>query len=287
MPAYFKNSIKQLRRFVAPLAPRTLRASAQGRRVKPVEVASVFTTVPQERPALKAARNVSTETSPTSTKPSGRVRLRHLFHLAVVKDSLLLSLTALAESSDSFPPLKSAVGGLLFLVTQVELVAGNKAQVEELYAQIDSFAASLERAIPDVTVLSPTAKSAIRALAEDVQAVCVDMEAIASQRPILRFLRAKRHSGDLQDLIRRLDQANTSFTCTMLTSTETKCTQILSCVEPIQGMQEDVRRLSRWARLSFFFCSRASELECSVVALDWMTSLIPFRFPTSFFLYSP
>ena len=102
----------------------------------------------------------------------------------MTKDVLLLGLEALAQSADVFPPLKSAVGGLLFFTAQIgvscttriqspslsdihlQLVSGNKELVNDIYAQIDSFADSLARAIPDATVLSPAHEAAIRALAE-------------------------------------------------------------------------------------------------------------------------
>ena len=45
-------------------------------------------------------------------------------------------------------------------------VSNNKAQVCEIYAQIDGIADSLVRAVPDVTVLSPEAQEAIQALAK-------------------------------------------------------------------------------------------------------------------------
>ena len=48
----------------------------------------------------------------------------------------------------------------------LQTVSSNKSQVREMYAQIDDFAESLARAVPDVTMLSPAAKIAIQALAE-------------------------------------------------------------------------------------------------------------------------
>ncbi|KZV70142.1 hypothetical protein PENSPDRAFT_685780 [Peniophora sp. CONT] len=141
-----------------------------------------------------------------------RVRLRRPMNPEVAKDALLFSLQALSESADAFPPLKSTVCGLLFLARQVELMDSNKASIVDIYAQIDAFASSLVHAIPDATSLSPAHEIAICALANDLNTVCADLEDIKRQRPILCFLRAKRHSGDLQELMRRLDRADASFT---------------------------------------------------------------------------
>ena len=108
-------------------------------------------------------------------------------------------------------------------------MSGNKEQVSEIYAQIDRFAESLVRAIPDVLSISPAQAAALDALAEyvcprflllvaadpgccrDVDAVTLEMEVIVRQRPVLRFLRAKRHSGQLAQLQQKLSWAYDSF----------------------------------------------------------------------------
>ncbi|VDB96252.1 unnamed protein product [Peniophora sp. CBMAI 1063] len=154
----------------------------------------------------------------------------------MLRDTLVLGLQALAESADVFPPLKSAVCGLLFLSKQIELVTSNKSQIQAVYARIDGFAASLTRAIPDATALSPEDEAAIHALAKDVENVCADVRAIASHPSSLRFIRARQHSGDISELMAKLDRANESFTRTIMTSTKMDCTKILACVEP---MRED------------------------------------------------
>ncbi|VDB96266.1 unnamed protein product [Peniophora sp. CBMAI 1063] len=167
-----------------------------------------------------------------------------------VKDALILGLEALAQSADVFPPLKSVVGGLLFFATQVERVSGNEAQIGETYAEIDAIAASLVRAIPDATVLSPALEAAIRAFAQDVKAVCTEMDAIARQRLVKRFLCAKRHSAQLQILMQRLNHANESFSRTMLTSINITTTEILACVK--NTPQKEAYRLTQ-LQLYFFF----------------------------------
>ena len=111
----------------------------------------------------------------------------------------------------------------------MQLASGNKEQVLEIYAQIDRFAESLVRAIPDVFCISPAHAAALEGLAtyvcprflplvktdpgcrRDVDAVTLEMEAIVRQRPVLRFLRAKRHSGQLAQLMQKLSWAHDSF----------------------------------------------------------------------------
>ncbi|KZV70141.1 hypothetical protein PENSPDRAFT_651787, partial [Peniophora sp. CONT] len=169
---------------------------------------------------------------------------------SVTKDTLLFGLEALSESADAFGPLKSVVGGLLFFAKQADLVSGNKEQISDVYVQIDAMVASLARAIPDVTELSPVAKEAIRTLAEDIHAVCTDMEGVSRQRWSMRFIRARQHSDRLDSLVKRLNKADACFMRTIATSTEMKSTQILACVQPLR---EEVHRLLIQGRREFFF----------------------------------
>jgi len=50
----------------------------------------------------------------------------------VVFEGLKTTLRALKESSDAFPPLKAAVGGLLACIDMVELASQNKEDFAEL-----------------------------------------------------------------------------------------------------------------------------------------------------------
>ncbi|KZV70160.1 hypothetical protein PENSPDRAFT_456648 [Peniophora sp. CONT] len=246
-------------RAVAQLAPRMLKAAKLRRRLPAATPAEVLNLPSSSSSAIVEQVLVAT----TSTFPpiivggppvSHYQRSRKPKLRALAKDALLFSLKALAQSADAFPPLKSAVGGLLFVANQIELVSSNKAQIGEIYAQIDAFAAALVRAVPDATALSPALEAAIRALADDVEAVCVDIQPITHQRWAVRFLRAKRHDRQLQDLARRLEQAKNTFLITISTSTEMKTTQILAGVQPLRGELHRLFRLQ--ARLFFLFGRR-------------------------------
>lgn len=185
------NSI--LRQFgaVAQVAPRALAVVRSKRRKLPVEPALTTSGV-SDTPVLSSQSSTTTAiiTLPSTVRPLGttkcrRMRLNHVRSAReTAKDVLLLSLDALSESSDVFPPLKSVVGGLRFFARQAEvssvsskirymcltyymqLVSDNKEQIRGVYAQIDAFAASLVRAVPDVTALSPSHEAAICALAQ-------------------------------------------------------------------------------------------------------------------------
>ncbi|VDB96250.1 unnamed protein product [Peniophora sp. CBMAI 1063] len=217
---------------------------------------------------LSTAVQVSAST-PNSGRKVTRFGLRRVTR-AATKDTFLLGLEALAESADAFPPLKSAVCGLLFFVRQADIVSGNKEQIADMRAQIDAMVVSIVRAIPDVTDMSPVAQEAVRALAMDVQAVYTEIEALVRQRGFLRFIRARQHSSRLERLTKRLAAVDATFTRTMLTSTEMKSTQILACVQPLR---EEVHSLLIQGRKEFFFFDTTCKMKFEVaVARPWLLS---------------
>ena len=104
------------------LAPRALLSVKRPRKDRPTSVAST--------PVASVSSHTSVM-SPSSTsnardKPL-RFGLRSVSRFRkfqkIAKETLLLGLQALAESAAAFPPLKSAVCGLLFFVKQVEVSA--------------------------------------------------------------------------------------------------------------------------------------------------------------------
>ncbi|KAI0027722.1 hypothetical protein K488DRAFT_90519 [Vararia minispora EC-137] len=79
----------------------------------------------------------------------------------IAKDTVLLGLEALKESADAFPPLKAAVGGLVFFVQLYSQMSSNRAEISQVYERIEDIEDSLTRAVPDITSLSPTQASAV------------------------------------------------------------------------------------------------------------------------------
>lgn len=77
-------------------------------------------TVPTQVALAQSALSTTINLSSPRMESSARRRTRHK-STAVAKDMLVFSLEALSQSSDAFPPLKSAVGGLLFFVAQAEV----------------------------------------------------------------------------------------------------------------------------------------------------------------------
>ncbi|KZV70147.1 hypothetical protein PENSPDRAFT_456275 [Peniophora sp. CONT] len=152
---------RRLRTAIARFTPRPLLTITRGRPSRVIDATAVGS-MPLALTVTDPIIVASSVDATSARSPLHRVKASG----AIAKDALLLSLEGLAQSADAFPPLKSAVGGLLFIVTQIELVSNNKGQIHDIYVQIDGFAESLVRAVPDITLLSPAAKEAIFALAK-------------------------------------------------------------------------------------------------------------------------
>ena len=98
-------------------------------RVTPQSFLSVVRTWKGRTPAMADLSNAPTSLTSTSTGVSpmnhkvdtGSTRFTRSVSLGTTKEVLLLGLEALAESADAFPPLKSAVCGLLFFVKQADV----------------------------------------------------------------------------------------------------------------------------------------------------------------------
>ncbi|KAI0026943.1 hypothetical protein K488DRAFT_91622 [Vararia minispora EC-137] len=84
-------------------------------------------------------------------------------HRMVAKDAVLFGLEALKESADAFPPLKAAVGGLVFFVRLSSQMSSNRAEMCGVYERIEEIEDSPIRALPDITSLLPAQVSAIEA----------------------------------------------------------------------------------------------------------------------------
>ncbi|KAI0319549.1 hypothetical protein OF83DRAFT_1082190 [Amylostereum chailletii] len=189
--------------------------------------------------------------SSRSLKESNKAgRLRHLIFPSdgaratarLTSDTLLCGLEALKESSDAFPPLKSAVCGIMFIVNHAKKSKANKAAVEGIYRRIDEIQDSLVRAVPDVGDLSPAQQRAIEAFDGAVQLVCKEMESMFKQGRLSRFVRAGKHNDKLGEFARRLGDADATFTSsperTLLQSIDVKANHVEVKVARIEDRVE-------------------------------------------------
>ncbi|VDB88435.1 unnamed protein product [Peniophora sp. CBMAI 1063] len=132
----------------------------------------------------------------------------------IAKDALLFTLEGIVQSSDAFPPLKSAASGLLFFATSADMASNNKKHIRDIHKRVNNLAASLRCGAEDGSMLSSAHHNAIGVLAADISALKEDLEAIVHERKsrFRRFFSARRHREELQDIVQQMDHARLNYT---------------------------------------------------------------------------
>ncbi|VDC05452.1 unnamed protein product [Peniophora sp. CBMAI 1063] len=167
-----------------------------------------------------------------STSPSANKRATSA---SIAKDTIILVLEAIAQSTDAFPPLKSAASGLMFFVTYAEMASSSKKQIRDIYRRIDDLAVSLQRGTAHGEPISPAHQDAIETLARDVTELNQDLEDIVKERKsrFKRYFSAKRHREELKDVIWQLDNARMNYMTAVATLNATTSARILAHVQAI------------------------------------------------------
>ncbi|VDC01126.1 unnamed protein product [Peniophora sp. CBMAI 1063] len=141
----------------------------------------------------------------------------------IAKDALLFTLEGIVQSSDAFPPLKSAASGLLFFTTSADMASSNKKHIRDVRNRVNSLVDLLRSGAEEGRMLTPAHQKAIKALAvyanplihlemnmlspySDISALKDDLEGIVKERKsrFRRFFSAKRHREELQDIVQRI-----------------------------------------------------------------------------------
>ncbi|KAJ6577774.1 hypothetical protein B0H19DRAFT_1062353 [Mycena capillaripes] len=142
---------------------------------------------------------------------------------AACSDIAFTSLTALRESADAFPPLKSAVGGVLALWNTAERVKTSKERAQALSRRAYEVLEALTDAVPDPTNIHPSMLVSIQRF-DDVLREARDAIAPLTKRRRLvsSVLSLNRDEATLELFNRRLDESFQTFTIAGLTRVETR-----------------------------------------------------------------
>ncbi|VDB88450.1 unnamed protein product [Peniophora sp. CBMAI 1063] len=153
----------------------------------------------------------------------------------IAKDALLFTLEGIVQSSDAFPPLKSAASGLLFFATSADMASCNKKHIRDIHKRVNSLAASLRSGAEEGSMLTTAHQKAISTLAADISSLKEELEAIVNERKnrLRRFFSAKRHREELQDIVWQLDNARSNYTTAVATLNATTNAQVLAYVRPM------------------------------------------------------
>ncbi|KAJ7051564.1 hypothetical protein C8F01DRAFT_1174238 [Mycena amicta] len=138
---------------------------------------------------------------------------------AAFSDIALTSLTALRESADAFPPLKSTVGGFLALWNTIERVKTSKQNAKALRLRAYKVLEALTDAVPDPSNIPPSMLMSIQRFNDVLIEAVNAMEPLTKRRSLLSL---NRDEATLELFNRRLDESFQTFTIAGLTRVETQ-----------------------------------------------------------------
>ncbi|KAK7051991.1 hypothetical protein R3P38DRAFT_1632886 [Favolaschia claudopus] len=126
-------------------------------------------------------------------------------------DVLWTSLSALRESSDAFPPLKSAVGGAVAICTIVERTKHSQSDARALALRIKDILDVLADAVPDGNEIPPTMMSSIAAFSTLLHEIEVYLAKIFSSSKMSRLIHLNRNENVLMEYKAQLNDAYRDF----------------------------------------------------------------------------
>ncbi|VDB88459.1 unnamed protein product [Peniophora sp. CBMAI 1063] len=191
---------------------------------------------PQREQAVSRLTIIIATPGPTSGPSSTSATANEaIITKTMAKDILLLALEALASSADAFPPLKSAVGGLLFLIEHADQAAGNRKQIREIYGRVNALITALKPVSVKGSPIVSEHLDAFDVLSRAIVLLQEDLGSIVRERKnrFKRYFSARRHRSELQDVIVQLETASTRYTTAVTTITAMTTARILVHVETL------------------------------------------------------
>ncbi|KAJ7864313.1 hypothetical protein B0H14DRAFT_2736672 [Mycena olivaceomarginata] len=130
---------------------------------------------------------------------------------ATLPDLLETTLLALKEASDAFPPLKSAVGGVVALRDIAERAKHSKSDARDIAEQTIKILAVIASTVPDRSVIPSLLQSRIESLIDLLDEVRSSMEILAHTRGVSRLVHLNRNERTLSSIKARLDDEYRGF----------------------------------------------------------------------------
>ncbi|KAJ7721923.1 hypothetical protein B0H14DRAFT_582980 [Mycena olivaceomarginata] len=126
-------------------------------------------------------------------------------------DVMWTSMCALKESADVFPPLKSAVAGVIALWEIAERAKHSKDDAQYIAVRTKEIVDLIAEAVPDGSAISPPMLQSIEHFTAVLDDIRCSMEAIAFTGGFSRALRLNRNEGTLQSIKAKLDDEYRDF----------------------------------------------------------------------------
>ncbi|KAJ7362701.1 hypothetical protein DFH08DRAFT_950936 [Mycena albidolilacea] len=124
---------------------------------------------------------------------------------------LSTSLHALKESAEAFPPLSSAVGGVLAVWEIAERAKHSKSAARDIALRTKDILDVIADAIPDGSIISPSILIRIERFTLLLNEIRCSMEAITLSSGVSRVMHLNRNEQVLRGINLRLDEAYRDF----------------------------------------------------------------------------
>ncbi|KAJ6497434.1 hypothetical protein C8R45DRAFT_982893 [Mycena sanguinolenta] len=148
-------------------------------------------------------------------RPPSRAKLKHSsapsnqtpgsHSTSTFSDVTWISLCALRDSADAFPPLKSAVGGVVALWEIAERAKNSKTDAREIALRTKEVVDVIADAVPDGSDISPSMLQSIVRFTVALEEIRVSVAAIALTRGFSRLAHLRRNEETLRGIKARLD----------------------------------------------------------------------------------
>ncbi|KAJ7849793.1 hypothetical protein B0H14DRAFT_2764743 [Mycena olivaceomarginata] len=126
-------------------------------------------------------------------------------------DLLSTSLHALKESAEAFPPLSSAVGGVLAVWEIAERAKHSKSAARDIALRTKDILDVIADVIPDGSIISPSMLIRIERFTLLLNEIRRSMEAITLSSGVSRVMHLNRNEQVLRGINLRLDEAYRDF----------------------------------------------------------------------------
>ncbi|KAJ7917047.1 hypothetical protein B0H13DRAFT_344499 [Mycena leptocephala] len=141
-------------------------------------------------------------------------------------DVLWTSMLALRDSADAFPPLKSAVGGVIALCDIAERAKHSRSDARAIALRTKEILDVIADAVPDCSAIPPPMLCSIEKFTVLLDEIECSMEAITLTGRISRVVHLNRNERVLQNIKSRLDDAYRDFLAASALRLEFQQTQL-------------------------------------------------------------
>ncbi|KAJ7194638.1 hypothetical protein C8J57DRAFT_1739073 [Mycena rebaudengoi] len=170
-----------------------------------------------------------------------RAKLKPPNRTPALPDVLWTSLHALKESADVFPPLKSAVGGVVAIWDIAERAKHSRTEARDIALRTKEIIDLIADAVPDGSETPPSMLLSIDRFTFALDEIRCGTEAIALSGSLSRLVHLNRHNRTIQGIKTRLDAEYRDFLAVSALRVEVQ--QAANALIQAQ-MQSDIKMVS-------------------------------------------